>query len=142
MRLVADCSIVTALCLGEDAPQFRASIDAFRAVMMTATVFVPSLWPTELANAIVNAERRHRVEPSDRDRLVEDGFAMSPVVEEALDRDGLLRLMALATRHGLTVYDALYVDLALRTGSVLASLDGAMLRAARKEGIAVLGDPA
>ncbi|WP_343057356.1 type II toxin-antitoxin system VapC family toxin [Chthonobacter rhizosphaerae] len=139
---MADCSIVAALCFGEDDPQTRATVELFKVVMQGASIYVPSLWPVELANSILSAERRLRFGPSDRARLLEIGFTVSPWVDDVPRMDQLLRVMDLAVRHNLTVYDALYVDLARRTGSRLASLDGAMLRAARKEGIVVLGDPA
>ena len=50
------------------------------------------------------------------------------------------RVMALARRHRLTVYDAAYLELAQREGVPLATLDGALAAAARAEGVPVLGE--
>ncbi|MBL8291700.1 MAG: type II toxin-antitoxin system VapC family toxin [Bryobacterales bacterium] len=44
----------------------------------------------------------------------------------------------LANRHGLTVYDAAYLDLALRAGLPLASLDNALCNAARRCGVGLI----
>jgi predicted nucleic acid-binding protein len=51
-------------------------------------------------------------------------------------------VMALARRHRLTVYDAAYLELALREELPLATLDAALAEAARREGVLVLGDAA
>jgi len=52
--------------------------------------------------------------------------------------DNLLRLHGLAEKHGLTAYDAAYLDTALRIGATLATLDKALARAAEKEGLLIL----
>jgi predicted nucleic acid-binding protein len=49
------------------------------------------------------------------------------------------RLLALARRHGLTVYDAAYLELALREGLDLATLDTELADAARAEGMPLVG---
>jgi hypothetical protein len=46
-------------------------------------------------------------------------------------------VFALADRHGLNVYDATYLDLAVREGLPLASLDGALIRAAGQSGVGI-----
>jgi predicted nucleic acid-binding protein len=48
--------------------------------------------------------------------------------------------MSLARRHRVTVYDAAYLELALREGLPLATLDAALADAARAEGVALLGE--
>jgi predicted nucleic acid-binding protein len=46
------------------------------------------------------------------------------------------RVLALARGHGLTVCDALYLELALRREAALMTLDAALARAAEAEGVA------
>jgi predicted nucleic acid-binding protein len=47
------------------------------------------------------------------------------------------RVLALCRKHRLSVYDALYLDLSLRENAELATLDAALARAARSEGVRV-----
>jgi predicted nucleic acid-binding protein len=57
---------------------------------------------------------------------------IEPAAPARVWRDGV----ALGQRHGLTVYDALYLEAAMRRGLVLATYDKALLRAASAEGVA------
>ena len=139
--IVADCSIISALCLREDEPHLRGRVAAFRASVLSDVIIVPAIWPVELANALVNAERKKRINAADRDLALAEAFAMVSAVESPPTESDMRSVLDLAVRYRLSVYDALYVELARRTDSVLASLDDAMLRAAVSEGIAVLDGP-
>jgi predicted nucleic acid-binding protein len=50
--------------------------------------------------------------------------------------------MTLARRHKLTAYDAAYLELALREGLALATLDAALIQAAKAEGVELIGEAA
>ena len=94
--------------------------------------FVPRLWHYEVRNALLIAERRGRLPPGGAaERL--DGLADLDVVTDG-DAD-LPAAFALAVAHGLTFYDALYLELAARRGAALATLDARLARAAAAEGI-------
>ncbi|UFM64061.1 type II toxin-antitoxin system VapC family toxin [Paracoccus sp. MA] len=91
------------------------------------------LW-AELRNILVVNERRGRLPAGAAEQIIEavDAFGVR------LDtRPAHSVVMDLARRHGLTVYDALYLELALRQGSSLTSLDAALIQAAQAEGVAV-----
>jgi len=62
---------------------------------------------------------------------------ITPVAGSLLRADQHPTVIGLCRRHGLTVYDALYLDLALREDAELATLDAALARAARTEGVQV-----
>ncbi|WP_181702265.1 type II toxin-antitoxin system VapC family toxin [Chthonobacter albigriseus] len=140
MRVVADCSIVVASALGETISDL---VGVFERLLRRPEleILVPSIWPSEVANALLMAERKGRISNTSRQDSLARCFQCLPTIEPPPTEADLHRITALAVRHRLTIYDALYVDLAVRTNSVLASLDDAMLRAARTEGVAVLGDP-
>lgn len=91
----------------------------------------PSLWPLEILNGLMMAERRGRLAADDRQRL--GGFLRDLPVK--LDADtssqAWLTTSGLAARHRLTIYDAGYLELAHRLKLPLATLD-APLRAARR----------
>ena len=99
---------------------------------------VPGIWRPELGNVLVQAERRKRIvraQVATFLRLVEQ---LPIVVDEEMDNRTLERVLALARAEGLTVYDAAYLDLAMRRGTELATLDKELVRAARRNGIATL----
>ena len=95
---------------------------------------VPAQWEFEVANALLTGERRGRMGPAQVERSVAL-FAALPI---EVDREpvDLSRLISVARRHGLSAYDASYLDLAAREGVPLATLDSAMAAAARAERIA------
>lgn len=99
---------------------------------------VPAHWQAELANGVVIGERRGRSNLSQIGALL----ALIDSFEIEVDGDGndeaLDRILPLARAHKLTVYDALYLELAERRGLPLATLDGPLSRAAQSVGIEVL----
>jgi predicted nucleic acid-binding protein len=97
---------------------------------------VPSHWRLEVANALLMAERRGRV-TSEQVAALLNQLAALPI---SIDPETAARAWdaspALARRHRLSLYDAAYLELALRKDLPLASFDGALLRAAEAEQIA------
>ena len=96
---------------------------------------VPSIWPLEVANVLVVAERRGRIVPADLTRFLTLLQVLPIQVEvEAVDRvwTGIL---SLAREHSLSTYDAAYLELAARHGAPLLTLDGDLKRVAATLGI-------
>lgn len=97
---------------------------------------VPSLWRLELANGLVMAERRQRLTEADSARFL--CLLESLPIEVVPDYHDVASMVTLARAHGLTAYDAAYLEIALRTGLPLATLDGQLNRAAKAAGVAVM----
>lgn len=97
-----------------------------------AEVQVPSIWPLEVANALLVAERRKRISQADSAAALA-ALAKLPI---ELDAETGQRAghgtLALARQHTLSVYDAAYLELVTRTGATLASLDEPLRKAAEK----------
>ena len=95
----------------------------------------PSLWWFEMRNLLIVNEGRGRID-ADRTSRALSLLASLPIVLdfEANEED----LLGLARRHRLTVYDAAYLELALRKGADLASLDTALVAAARADGVVLI----
>ncbi len=128
---VLDCSVVCAWFFGdENAPDADAVLERVAAIGALA----PGLWWAEVRNALVMAERRGRMTPSQTHAAVAEVEALGVELDHAPDGEVVLRL---AREHRLSVYDALYLELATRTRHPLASLDRALLRAARAENVRV-----
>ena len=99
---------------------------------------VPALWHLEVANVLLQGEKRGRISPADCTAQL-NSFRSLPI---AVDHETLARAwadtLALERTHRLTVYDAAYLELAARRGLPLASLDEDLTAAAKKIGVAVL----
>ena len=89
----------------------------------------------EIRNILIVSERRRRIEPDDADTFLDD-LGRLPIRVQW--ESGSSRVMALARKHGLTAYDAAYLDLALRLAVPLATLDRALARAAKAEGVRIV----
>jgi predicted nucleic acid-binding protein len=111
--------------------------DLAHAKVRSDEALVPSLWWFELRNILIVNERRKRITEPDTAIFLR-GISCLPI---RIDRDpqeaGVLRL---ARTHRLTVYDAAYLELALREGIPLATLDDPLSAAARSEHARLLED--
>jgi predicted nucleic acid-binding protein len=123
------------LMLDEAAP---ASVRAFEALERGIPTFVPSHWALELANGLLMAERRRRISRAQAVEASETIRQLPIEVDDATGHHAPGQTTALAREYGLTVYDAAYLELALRRGATLATGDAALARAARKAGIGVI----
>jgi predicted nucleic acid-binding protein len=131
---VLDCSVSASWCLKD------ASNDAAEEILLKLSrveALTPPLWPFEMANVLTVAERRGRISPADASRAVEVLLSL-PIRVEPGGIGDMERSRSLAREHGLSAYDACYLDLAQRYGIALATLDAALVRAARKSGVSVL----
>lgn len=83
----------------------------------------PAVWPLEVANGLLTAERRGCLDAAELPRLSELLGALPVHVETVLLADALGRVLDAARTFDLTAYDAAYLDLAARRGLPLATLD-------------------
>lgn len=131
---VVDASVVGAwLFADEQSPQ----TDMLQEWAADQGAIAPALWPYEVANLVWTARRRRRLADELFDRLAAILPGL-PVAVEAVDNRVFGAVATLATKHGLTVYDAAYLDLALLRRLPLATLDRDLRRAAEAEGVKVL----
>lgn len=94
--------------------------------------YVPMLWHWEVRNAVIMAERRGRISSGQAMQHLSDITTLP--ISTGMEPDWP-RTVELARTHGLTVYDASYLALALSLGFQLATLDRALARAATAEGV-------
>ena len=100
-----------------------------------ATVIVPALWFLEMSNVLLIAQRRHRLTAIQRKAAMEKLTAMQLTVDEEGSRNAFGKTSELAEKYGLTIYDATYLEWALRRSLPLASRDEALTKAATRCGI-------
>jgi predicted nucleic acid-binding protein len=100
--------------------------------------WAPSLWVFECTNVLQSAQRRRRIDTGRRAEIAVE-LAALPVRLE-LDAPDFVSLDRLAATHGLSAYDAAYLELALRRSLVLVSLDARLLAAAQNLGHPTLSE--
>ncbi len=137
MALVIDASI--ALAWTHAMPPPAAEYARERLLMDDA--IVPSIWPAEVANGLLVAERRGLLTPEQRSAFLALLRKLDIGVEATGTERTLSLTLDLARDQHLSVYDAMYLELARREGVPLASLDGPLCDAARRVGVALLGAP-
>jgi predicted nucleic acid-binding protein len=125
---VADSSVGVAWAVHAQASD--TTDDLLEQVATGAPLVVPSLWPFEVANSLLVLLRRKRIVGEEHDRALEALGRMPLVVDDEGCRLAFERISELAAEHGLSVYDAAYLELALRRKLPLASRDEALCSAA------------
>ena len=135
MTLVLDSSATLAwLHNDERSPAIEMLFDR----IVDKGVVVPSLWHLEVSSALTNAVRRQRVTKEFRDEALADLAHLDITIDPETDRHAWTASLRLADLHGLTVYDAAYLELAQRRRLPLATLDAALIRAASSSGVETL----
>jgi len=99
---------------------------------------VPLLWRHEVANAVVISERRGRLTAAQVRTLMADLEEFSGVVEVDPVYVQISSLIETAQRANLTAYDATYLELTIRRGLPLATLDDKLRDAARQAGLELI----
>ena len=89
---------------------------------------VPTIWPLEVRNALLSALRSRRLTTREFDDRVEVVARLPVEVEPPADSESLSRMVVIARRHELSVYDASYIDLAVQRGMPLATFDARLRR--------------
>lgn len=129
-RFVIDVSVVLTWCFpDEHAATAEHVADMFK---RGGTAVAPSFWPHEVLNALLAGEKRKHIS-KDMVRSFLDDLATLPIVLEQFPAGIVFdRIERLSREHGLTAYDAAYLDLALDSGLPLATLDEDLVRACEK----------
>jgi len=130
--LVVDASVALAWCFRDEATE--ATDDIVVRVRGEGGI-VPSHWMLEVVNALLVAERRGRIAASGISSHIGTIEALAVDVDLETDRRAGHESLALARAERLTLYDAAYLELAMRRGAILATLDVDLAAAARRVGV-------
>jgi predicted nucleic acid-binding protein len=134
VSFVLDSSATLAWCFEDETVP---AIDAVMLQVASEGAEVPSLWRFEIANGLQMAVRRNRIDHTYRDRAIATLMSLDIRIDPDGDDYAWTATLGLAALHGLTVYDAAYLELAQRRRSTLVTLDSALLRAANTAGVPV-----
>lgn len=134
MKLVLDASFALSwLFERQDLQEAKLSEKGLYS-LADAEVWVPALWHIEIGNALLVGERRRVITEAQRLDYLHKLFELPIQTDETsffMRRDAVY---ALALKHALTMYDAIYLDLALSQGAMLATFDKALAKAMGEAG--------
>ena len=132
MPFVADNSVVLAWFVKGQATEYS---ERLLGRVARESVFVPVVWHVEFANALRQLERRRKLTPEGTALILDgvDGLSLQPDPSPPSQR----RLLDLARQYDLSVYEASYLELAIRLSLRLAAQDGPLVSAAAKAGLRV-----
>lgn len=94
-------------------------------------------WSLEITNAVLSGERRKRLSTTEIDLFIRLLENLSLVQDVQPAGDQIVNVLPLARRHDLSAYDAAYLELAIRLGAPIATLDSKLQKAARKAGVEI-----
>ncbi len=135
-RFVLDASVVLTWCFPDENSALAQHV-AHR-FKEGDTALAPSFWPHEVLNALLAGERRQRISGEMIQSFLTD-LALLPVALETCPAGVVFdRIHSLSRSHGLTPYDASYLDLALENGLALATVDEALVRACQSASVALV----
>ncbi len=127
-RIILDASVAVAWCFEDEKSNFTEGV--LDLLSRGTEVFTPAIWPFEVANALLVAERRKRITIAQGTALLRR-IAELPISLEPIEAGRAFeQILAVARQQNLTEYDAAYLELALRTGLPLATLDANLKQAA------------
>ena len=133
MPFVVDNSVVVAWFFPSQATDYTDSVlDRLKA----DTAHVPDLWRLEFSNVLRKAIMGHKLATDSGLEIIAEAEKLPLSVDYTATATAAN--LELALRHGLSSYDAAYLDLAIRLGLPIAAKDGALHNAARRAGVGVV----
>lgn len=139
MSFVLDNSVTMRWFFGDGKPQELAYAGKVLDAMKKDNAFVPVTWGLEVANVIARAEAKDLVTEARSGAFLEMLEGVDIEVDAATFAHALSDTLQLARRYNLSAYDASYLELALRLGLPLATLDADLQKAAKKAGVKKFG---
>ncbi len=135
-RFVVDNSVIMAWCFEDETNAYTdAVLESFEAYEGV----VPAVWPLEVGNVLLLAERKGRLVKADVVRFLELITGLPIAVEQESAERMLTDIITLGRELHLSTYDASYLDLAMRSGLPIATQDKLLMKAARKCGVSLFG---
>ena len=136
-RFVLDASTVLTWCFPDEEAQKAQEIS--ERIAGGDTVVVPAFWRHEILNALLVGERRNRLTAKLIQAFIADLNRLPVDIDDGATQDVVFNTtQALCRKHGLTAYDAAYLEIAIRSACPLATADEDLRRAAAAEGVQVL----
>ncbi|MGO8733746.1 MAG: type II toxin-antitoxin system VapC family toxin [Terriglobia bacterium] len=134
--VVVDASVALAWCFPDEASEYA---DGVLVALQGQAIVVPAVWGLEIANAMLAGERRKRLKQPEILRFVALLEGLAIVQDGQSVRESVSNVLPLARDNGLSAYDAAYLELSIRHGVPLATLDAKLRQAAQRAGVKIFG---
>lgn len=128
-KFVLDCSITMAWCFEDESDDYT---DGVLEDLKEATAVVPAIWPLEVANVLLLAKKNKRITEVQAASFIDALSALPIVVDQSTTSRAMHSIFVLAGQSDLTIYDAAYLELAIREEIPLLTLDKGVIKAAKK----------
>jgi predicted nucleic acid-binding protein len=134
-HFVVDNSVVMSWYFKDETNKYA---DTILEKLTDAIAVVSSIWPLEVVNVLIVAERQRRLSESDSIRFL-TLLSQLPIVVEYERPEMMKELLALARAYNLSSYNASYLYLAMRKGLPIATLDNKLIETAGRIEVPILG---
>ena len=131
---VLDNSVTMSWCFPDEHDSYAQ--DVLKALPSSAAA-VPTLWPLEVGNILIVGERRGRISQADTATFIGLLEGLPIRIDDETSEHAMKASLNLARAQNLSVYDATYLELALRRGLPIATLDAKLKAAAAAIGVAI-----
>lgn len=135
MSFVLDTSVTMRWFFGDGKPSELAFASRVLDALATDAAIVPVTWGLEVANVIARSEAKALVTEARSGEFLELLDRLMIEVDAATFTQARTGILQLARRYNLSAYDASYLELSLRRGLPLATLDEDLQRAVKKAGV-------
>lgn len=132
---VLDCSITMSWCFEDESTAYT---DSILERLKTSKCIVPSLWSLEVANVLLIAAKNKRITEIQSASFIDALSALPIITDSTTSTRAMHSIYVLANNSKLTIYDATYLELAIREKIPLATLDKELIKAANKLNVPLL----
>lgn len=137
MAFVLDGLMTLAWCFPDERTEFT---NAVIRRMSDEAAHVPAIWPLDVANGLLNGERRGRLTEAEIESFLEEIRSFEFVIDDPSQSTAFNSILGIARRNDLTSYDASYLELTMRLGLPLATLDTRLADAATRAGVPLIAE--
>ncbi len=136
-RFVLDNSVAMRWLLASDKKNDQAYAELVLNSLIDAEVLVPHLWHLEVVNVLLSAEKRGELDSGEVERFIAQLESLPVQVDPMTSQKAFSRTLSLSRLYKLSSYDAAYLELAIREGLPLASLDKDLIKAAKRADVEI-----
>ena len=136
-RFVMDNSVAMRWLLASEKKSDQTYAEAVLKTLVDVYATVPNLWHLEAANVLITAEKRAELETGDVERFIAQLESLPIQVDPMTAHQGFSRTLSLSKAYKLSSYDAAYLELAIREGLPIATLNKDLLKAAKKANVTI-----
>ena len=136
-KYVLDNSVAMRWLLASPKKADQTYAEAVLRSLVESEVIVPHLWHLEAANVLLGAEKRGEIETAEVERFIAQLESLPIQVDSLTAHQAFSRTLSLSRAYKLSSYDAAYLELAIREGLPLATLDKDLIKAAKKADVEI-----